>query len=270
MSNGIIVQSIISASNLIAVEATSGVDPAFPAVNIFDPQPKTITQGFPTATGDFGYYIDVDLLADRSIDTIAVLFRNASPAATWALYSATAAQGAGFLGSGLFLLENFGVTPTVNTARRHAIWAGAARTARYLRISVQEPAGAANRVVNFGNVIVGSRLPLAWNFELGSGRKIEDQSITRVLPGGETAIQRGGRTPVWRATWSNITDAEMRSLWSLLNDIGTSSPVLIVEDPDATAGQNERIHYGLLTGLDFSERTQADKQRIDLTIREMI
>ncbi len=270
MSNGIIVQSIPLAAQVLAVTATAGVDAAFPTANIFDPQPKTIVQTNVQASGAFSYQIDFDFGSDRSIDLIAVLFANASANATWQLFSTTSAQGAGLLSANSIVSEAFGISPTVKTARRHAVWAGASRTMRFCRVLISEPAGAANRVINFGNLIIGARVPLEWNFELGSGRKIEDQSIARTLPGGETAIERGGRTPLWRATWSNITDTEMRGVWSLLNDIGTGSPLLMIEDPDATAGQNERIHYGLLTGLDFFERVQEDKQRIDLTIREMI
>jgi hypothetical protein len=270
MSDGIIVQSIPLSAQVNAVSSTAGVNPAFPTQNIFDPQPKTVMQTNVQASGSFFYQIDFDFGVDRSIDVIAVLFCNASAAAGFQLNSATFAQGIGLLATGNFVSETFGVTPTVNTTRRHALWAGTARIMRYLRIIITEPAGAANRTIRIGNLVVGARLPLAFNFEPGSGRKMEDQSIIRSLPAGETAIERGGRTPLFRATWSNIYDAEMRSLWSLLNDVGTSAPLLIVEDPDATAGQNERIHYGLLTGLDFTERSQEDKQRIDLTIREMI
>ena len=274
MSDGVILQPLPLAGRIMGTASTMPMDAAFPVTALLDPQPKTVLQTQPlVSAGTFYLDIDFDFGADVSIDTVAVLFSNLSLAGgTWQLNGATAAQGAAYLNTGpsIFMTDAFGVTPTTNASRRHAVWAGALRTLRYLRVRLADTAASAERLVRIGNIVIGSRLPLTWNFELGSGRKIEDQSITRTLPGGETAFERGGRTPLFRATWSNITDAEMRAVYSLLLDLGTSAPLLIVEDPDATAGQNERIHYGLLTGLDFNERVQADKQRIDLTIREMV
>jgi hypothetical protein len=271
MSDGIIVQPFSLAGRVLAVGGSVAIDSAFPVTNLLDPQPKTVVQTQTAGAGAFSLTIDFDFGADVLIDTIAVLFCALSADGAWQINSATSAQGASYLDTAPsnFVAEPFGVTPTTTTTRRNAIWAGAARTLRFLRIGFFESATAGIRVIRIGNIVIGKRLALQWNFELGSGRRLEDQSVTRTLPGGETAVQRGGRTPLFRATWSNISDAEMRAVWSTLLDVGTSAPILICEDPDATAGQNERLHYGLLTGLDFSERVQQDKQRIDLTIREM-
>jgi hypothetical protein len=271
MSNGIIVQPIALFGKILAVAGSVSVDSAFPITALFDPQPKTIVQTQPTGAGSYNLIIDFDLGADMQIDTIAVLFTNLQPGAAWQLSAATQAQGAAYLATvpANFVSTSFGVLPINTPSRQHGIWAGSAITMRFLRINLVAPASN-ERVLRIGNIVIGARVPLAWNFELGSGRKIEDQSIIRTLPGGETSAERGGRTPLFRATWSNIADTEMRAIYALLLDLGTSAPLLIVEDPDLTAGLNERIHYGLLTGLDFTERSQEDKQRIDLTIREMI
>jgi hypothetical protein len=271
MSNGIIVQPIALSGKVLAVSGSVPVDSAFPITALFDPQPKTIVQTQLTGPGSYSLVIDFDLGGDTAIDTVAVLFTNLQPGAVWQLCAATQAQGAAYLPTGPanFLSTSFGVLPSNNSSRQHGIWVGGAITMRFLRIILTAPTNN-ERVLRIGNIVIGARVPLVWNFELGSGRKIEDQSIIRTLPGGETAPERGGRTPLFRATWSNIADTEMRAIYALLLDLGTSAPLLIVEDPDITTGLNERIHYGLLTGLDFTERSQVDKQRIDLTIREMI
>ncbi len=142
---------------------------------------------------------------------------------------------------------------------------------RYLRVYLRDlPASNPEGVVRAGIIAALKTIIPFWNFEDGAGRKVEDQTTTRLLPGGETAVERGGRTPVWKASWGDLTDAELRSIWSLLMEVGTGAPIVAVEDPDAVVGQNECIHYGLFTALDFTERTQADKQRIDVVIREMV
>ena len=272
MSNGIILRLIPLLASQITVTAAASVNAAFPAANIVDVQPKVVVQSNPSGAGSYDLVFLIDLLADTAIDTAALMFTNASAAATWDVRGSTSATGPS-LGTMTTLLAStgFGMTPTTRENRRHGLMALAAPfTCRYLRIAITDTTANPETLIRAGIIAVGQRITPGSNFEIGSGRKVEDQSITRTLPGGETAIERGGRTPLWRGTWSNLTEAEYRSLWSLLMEVGTGAPVLIVEDPDAVTGQPEAMHYGLLTSLDFTERQQIDKQRIDVTIREMI
>jgi hypothetical protein len=272
MTKGIIVRPVpIAPAQISAAAAPAGINAAFPATNLADPQPKTVVQSNVTAAAFHDISFTVDLGADTPFDVLALLFTNSSGAGIWAVRANPAADGGFVFATSVQLFEvPFGVTPTTRGARRHGLWLAPAPVVyRYLRFYLQETSANAEQLIRIGLVVVGQTVALADNFELGSGRRIEDQSITRTLPGGETAVERGGRTPLWRATWSNVSDAEMRAIWSLLSEIGTGAPLIICEDPDATPGLNERIHYGLLTGLDFTERVQQDKQRIDLTIREM-
>lgn len=280
MSDGIIARIIpLAASAYTGTSGYWGINANFPAANLADPQPKTVVQGN-TGTGFIGVVVDIDFGRSVDFDGLAVIGTNLSTASGfWDVFSSGDGVPLPALGSETsfnrlpFTGVNgaFGVAPTTRAATRSAVVFGSTIARRYLRVYLRDlPASNPDGVVRAGIIAPLQTVPLAFNYELGSGRKPEDQSVIRTLPGGETAIERGGRTPVWRATWSNITDAEMRSLWALLNEIGTGAPLIICEDPEATAGQNERIHYGLLSSLDFNERTQADKQRIDLTIREMI
>lgn len=279
MSNGVIARLLPRpASAYVGTSGYYGINAAFPAGNLADPQPKTVVQGN-TGAGAIGIVIDIDYGADVDMDGLAVIACNLSAASgIWdafatvngtplpAIGAETGGQRLAFAG----INGAFGMAPTTRSAVRHGLALGATVSRRYVRVYLADLlASNLDGVVRAGIISAVKTVPLAWNYELGSGRKVEDQTITRALPGGETAVSRGGRTPVWRATWSNATDAEMRDLWALLLELGTGAPLVVCEDPDLTTGLNERIHYGLLAGLDFTERTQADKQRIDLTIREM-
>lgn len=277
MSNGMIVRLVPLSGSMFAVGASTtwGIDAAFPVGNLADRQPKTVAQTAAATSGtDFNFQINLDLGADVSIDTLAVMFTNLSSTATWTVYAGPASDGGFVLSGGNLIVATgaFGITPTTRENRRHGLWTvGAPISRRYISILLTDtPAANLEQVVRAGIVAVGQRLMPVWNFELGSGRKVESQSIVRQLPGGETLTEEGGNTPIWRGTWSNLSEAELRSLWSILMEVGIGKPLLIIEDPDAVTGQAEAIHYGQLTSLDFHERVQLEKQRIDLAIRELV
>lgn len=279
MSNGIIARLIpLAPAGYTGTAGINGINPNFPAANLGDPQPKTVIQSN-TGAVSIGMVVDIDYGANVDMDGLAVLFANVSASATldafatpdgtpMPAFGAETPHRLPFAGLG----GAFGVAATTRNRVRHAVAFGAVVARRYVRIYVVDlTANNPDGVVRIGimSALKTVQLSADDNFELGSGRKIEDQSIIRTLPGGETAIERGGRTPVWRGTWSNLTEAQMRSLWALLSEIGTGAPMLFVENPDAVVGQNEGIHYGLWRSPDFHERVQLDKQRIDMTIGEM-
>lgn len=280
MSNALIVRlQPLTAAMFTPRIAYAGINPAFPAGNLADRQPKKVCQGN-TGSNPIGICFDIDLGADTAFDTVATIAANLSVSnGLWAVYGFTAAAGLPALGSegaGAQLFGSggaspFGIAPTTRSPVRSAFLTGASVTRRYLRVYLQDLPGANPAgVVNAGVFCIGQKLAPAWNFELGSGRKIEDQSVPRTLPGGETYTEEGGRVPMWRGTFSNLSEAEFRQAWSIMQEIGTGRPLLFIEDPDALAGQAEGIVYGQLTALDFTERVQLEKQRIDLTIRALV
>lgn len=280
MSNGVICRLVpLTPAMFTGRAAYANINTAFPAGNLADRQPKTVCQGN-TGSSPIGICVDVDLGADTAFDTVAIIAANVSASSgTWAVYAFTSAaglpalgsEGAGALVFGMAASNPFGVAPTTRLRTRCGFARGTSISRRYLRIYLQDLPGAnPDGFVNAGVLCIGQSLAPVWNFELGSGRRIEDQSTVRVLDGGETMTERGGKVPVWRGTWSNFTEGEMRAYWSILQEIGTSEPLLIIEDPDAVAGQAEAIHYGQLVSLDFHERVQLEKQRVDVTIRELV
>jgi hypothetical protein len=279
MSNGQIVRLIpIAGSQFNGRAGYAGIAGNFPASNLADIQPKKVCQGG-AGGGTIGIQVDLDLGADTAFDTIAALYTNLSLTASWAVYGWTNAAGLPALGAegpGDLILGSpnfggFGVAPTTRERRRHGLLQGASITRRYIRFSLQDTAAAnPDGFVNCGNFVVGQSIRPEFNYELGSGRKIDDQSIIRVLPGGETVPVRGGRTPIWRGTWSNLSEAELRQIYSLMLEVGIGSPILAIEEPDSVTGQCEGLHYGLLEGLDFNERVQLEKQRVDVRVRDLV
>lgn len=280
MTNGFIARLLpaaYSADATFGAGSALGINAAFPAAQLADPQPKAVLRTAAAPAGQaLSLVLAIDLGSDQPIDMVAAMFTNLTSAATWAIWASTAAQGPAVETAPQQLLASsaFGVAASV-PGRRHALWlATAPITRRHLRIRINDTAANADRFIQIGLALVGRRLALGQgeyaNFELGSGRRVEDLSIIRQLPGGETHVERAARVPNWRATWSGVTEAHYREAWALLMEAGESAPMLAVEDPDAAPGQPEAMHYGLIQGLEFTERVQIDKQRLTLRIREML
>ncbi|MCU0892075.1 MAG: hypothetical protein MUE77_10085, partial [Sandarakinorhabdus sp.] len=259
--------------------AGSTVDAAFPATALANVQPKVVTRT-PVGSGNRILVIDIDFGTNTTIDALAALHTNLWPGGIWQAFGATAAQGP--LGTifsepiarrlfGQSGWVAFGTAPTTRENRSAALLLGGPHSIRYLRVYFSTDQASFAEV---GTLLPLQRLTMGQgpyeNFELGSGRRVEDRSQVRALPGGETAIERGGRVPVWRAAWSNLTEAQYRELWDLLMEVGTGAPILAAEFQDGSTGQAEALHYGLIQSIDFSERVQLDKQRIELRVQELV
>lgn len=280
--NGAIFRIVpFAASQVTAAASPAGVDSAFPASALANIQPKIVARSG-TGGSPRQMVIDVDLGADTAIDGVAALHTNLAMDGAWHILGRTAATGPfGAAGTetnpdrlfGQTGYTAFGTVPTTRENRRFAlaVASGAGPTVRYVRVFLRE---ATAPFIEIGTLLVLQRLALGqeWNgnFELGSGRRVDDRSQIRALPGGETGIERGGRVPQWRASWSNATEAQYQELWSLFMEAGTSAPILAAEFQDGSPGQAEALHYGLIQSIDFSERVQLDKQRIELRIQELV
>ena len=259
--------------------SSSGFNPAFPPSALANIQPKVVARSDGSGPN---YVIDIDLLADTTIQAVAALHTNMALTGQWQIFGATAAQGPLGAYDGepanrrLFSQTgyvSFGTTPTTREGRRAALAVATTidPVIRYLRVYLRDTVTAFREI---GTLLVLQRLAMGQgpyeNFELGSGRRIDDRSQKRALPGGETAIERGGRAPEWRAAWSNLTEAQYRELWSLLIEVGIGAPILAAEFQDGSTGQAEALHYGTIQSIDFTERVQLDKQRVELRIQELV
>lgn len=281
MANGFLLRSLALAAGNFggASYSTVGINASFPVASLANPQPKVVMQTNAYAGGTPRTMVEIDLGADTSIDTLIAMHATCGPSMTWRIYGANAAtglpaintEGAGLQIWGFTGFQAFGQAPTTGLIRRGAVVAGTAVTVRYLRVYFEEVASTnPYGLFSLGTLAVGRRLQPNFNYEFGGGRRVQDRSTIRELPGGEIGRNLAARVPITRVTWGDLTDAELRSLWSLLLDVGESEPVLLCEDPDPVTGQNEGLHYGTLSALDFFERSAPDKSRIELRLREWL
>lgn len=146
---------------------------------------------------------------------------------------------------------------------------------RYLQLVVGSNVPSSDTDFRAGCLLVGSRIQPGGELgglDWGAGRRVLDLSSVRVLPGGERGVWKGAKVPEVRGTFSHLTDVELRRLWELQSLVGESEPVLLVEAPDTggAVGANERIHYGTLVGLDFFERRQSDKSRVEVRLQHWL
>ncbi len=280
MANGFLLRRIPLTAGALSWPAWGqGFNPQFPLGNLVNVQPKVVAQTDLAPSGNFFALIEVDLGADSVVDTLVLMHTNLSSAAQWRVYGVPAATAFGSPDtepSGQLILgftgwTNFGVAPTTLQRRRNALAIGSPVTVRRLRIYVTDnTAQNLEAVIRLGTLGIGKRWEPAFNYEFGLGRRVQDRSAKRELPGGEIGRNLAARVPITRVSWGDLTDAEIRSLWSLLLDIGESEPLFLCEDPDPLPGQNEGLHYGTLQGLDFFERVAADKSRIELRLQEWL
>lgn len=263
------------------ISSNAGVN----ATALADPRPK-IQWDFATP-GPWTAAIDLDLLVDRSMDTVALLFHSGRTGGTWAAYGRTQAQGAPggfFVDDPATLLwpdEAWGSTPTsadgvFRDPYRHAVKPlSVPVNIRWLRIYLDWPVFEASVPFQAGVLAIGRRWQPGGHLgglDWGAGRRVADLSTVRVLPDGGRGIWKGAKVPEVRGSWSHLTDVELRDLWAVLKASGESEPILMVEAAD-TLGEtatNDRIHYGTMVGLDFFERRQSDKSRIEIRLQHWL
>jgi hypothetical protein len=200
--------------------------------------------GYHTATAANGYVSNV------SIGNNANYALNASPTGVT---------------PGLNVVGNL-IAPSTSTdpLATHALFTFNTINGQYVRITLAS--GAAS--FDVGIVAVGKSFVTAWGHEYGAGRPIEDTSGVERLKGGAFGIDEGVIIGGYQWTFGDLTDAELAELYILVRRLGISRSVFVVEDPDYTAGLNERIHWGLFDKLEAYERLVPGASRWNFKIRD--
>ena len=251
---------ILSPSPVSAVAASRGTG----AANLLKDDPKEVWADSAVSTAA---NIDVDLGSVTSIDTVFLGY--VTPPAAGASWTITGGA-AGYTdtvvkaGGALRAIDSTGQSPALS----HAFWHGAAVNVRYLRLAVTQPAGSA--ALTAGVVMAGAAFVPVWNNEWGGGRRVIDSSAVTGLPSGGFAIVDGARKGSYTWTLGDLTEAEVDTLYAMQLDRGASKPLLVVEDPGATTGQRNRIHYGLLTSLQQFERRNAKQTKWAFSLEEWV
>lgn len=176
--------------------------------------------------------------------------------------AAPADQGLLFLNVGMSALSSSAAPP-----RRHGLFRFPAVLARFITVAFNQPA---NPILQVGLLLVGVAFQPTHNREWGSGRQIVDTGSREPLLGGGFGIGEGVRKAVFRWNLGDLTDAEVESLYDMALDRGETRPILVVEDPDATTGLNERIHYGLFDRFDAYERLGPGRTTWALSVTQWV
>jgi hypothetical protein len=249
---------ILQPTPIAAISASRGTG----AANLLTPHPREVW--IDSAVGSAAS-IDIDLGAVRVVNTICLAHvRPPHVNATWTITGGTADYTSIAIATGATLR-----VPDVNgrsPALSHAFWYGDAVSARYLRLALTQPAGSSP--LSAGVVMVGRALVPGWNHEWGSGRRPLDTGSSTALPDGGFAVVEGVRKSAWYWTLGDLTDDELDALYEVALDRGETRPLLVVEDPDRTAGLRRRLHYGLFRQLREFERAQRNRTRWELQIEE--
>lgn len=148
--------------------------------------------------------------------------------------------------------------------RSHALWHGPVRQVRHLRITINQPAAASP--ISIGTLMVGKAFVPRFNREHGAGRGVIDTGSTTPLANGGYAVVEGKRKGSFAWSFGDLDAAEVDALYELQLQCGDTSPVLVVEDPDATAGQFHRIHYARFAALKQYKRRNAAQTRWEMEI----
>lgn len=211
--------------------------------------------------------IDIDLGREQVIDTLFLgCVANAASAATWSITCGTAGYDelALQLDELLRVPDRFGRSPRVT----HAFWTGDDVLARYIRVAVMQPAGAAP--LSIGALMAGLSFVPQYNQEWGSGRGVQDTGVMTRLPSGGFVLVEGARFGTYKWTLGDLTIDEVEALYELQLDRGETRRVLVVEDPERSAGLRNRLHYGLFTGLRPYDRRNAKQARWEFTMSDLV
>lgn len=245
-----------AAISAIAVSRGSG------GANLLTASPK---EAWVDSTVGTAVDIDIDFGAAIPVDTVCLGYVTPPDAgAVWtitggaAAYTTITLKAAGALRA----VDSAGQSP----AMTHAFWTGAAATIRYLRLSVTQPAG--QPVLSAGVVMAGAAFVPTLNKEWGAGRGVIDTgSATQLIDGG-FGVNEGARKGSYSWTLGDLSIDEADALYTLLLGVGETRPVLVVEDPAATTGQRNRIHYSRFAGLKKYERRNPKQTRWDFQVED--
>mgnify|MGYP000619081529 CR=1 FL=1 len=200
--------------------------------NLATPDPKETT-----VLSGTGGYIYLDMGESIAVDTWFFGFIGPTTTSIGAIYSTDAAwTGVTYVGDILSLGPS-------TARRRHAFGkAVSPTTSRYWRITYANSAAS-----TLGIVAIGKSIQPAYGHEWGSRRGVRDMSEVTPLRGGGFGIERGARAGGYEFTCGDLTDAEVESLYDMVQEVGESSPVVVCRDPALTgADLNAALHYGLL------------------------
>jgi hypothetical protein len=248
---------ILAPSPIAAIAASRGSG----AANLLTADPREVW--IDSATG--AATLSIDLGAVRAVDTVFLGFvADPADAATWTITGGVAAHGEFVIQAATAMRAPD--APGLRAAVSHALWHGSAVEARFLRLSLSQPAGAG--ALSAGALMAGTAFRPDLGMEWGAGRRPIDRGSVTPLPSGGFAIVEGARTRYFGCTLGDLSEAEADRLEAIGLQCGETRPVLIVESAERTAGLRGRIHYGLFDRWRQYDRRNRRQTRWEIGIEE--
>lgn len=231
--------------------------------NLLSIDPKEVWRD--TAVGA-AVTISLDFGGPVPIDTVFLgCVASAAADATWSISGGIAgyAEQAILAASALRVPDRYGRFAAVT----HAFWHGNSAYVRYLRITLTQPEGAP---ISIGALVAGASFMPQYNQEWGSGRSVRDTGVITRLASGGVSVVEGARFGTYKWTLGDLNEIEADELYELQLDVGETRQILVVEDPERSAGMRNRLHYGVLTGLRPYERRNARQIRWEFTMDDLV
>lgn len=223
--------------------------------NLKTPNPKEIATTTAGA-GVYTWWFDMGAVVDA--DSFFVGYISGRSDMTASVYTATSIAGAGSV-------FRANLTIGADTAVfRHAFGQFVTASSRYWGLVIT----ASSTPTTLGALAVGKAFSPFWGHEMGAGRLIEDTSSVERLFGGGFGINEGAIVGGYQWTFGDLTIAERDALYLLALRLGISRTVLVVEDPEISAGLNERLHWGLFDRLEPYERINPADTRWSFRIKD--
>lgn len=200
-------------------------------------------EGTPPVTVAGARQIDIDLGAPTLVDTVFLGYSFSSLFRTATIFSGL--NGYAEATQGQMLPADSAGLPF----RHYLFTASVPFTARFIRITLPFVVGQ-----TLGCLLIGKAFSPAFGQEWGAGRAIGDTGSATRLKGGGFGIDDGTSFVSYQWTFGDLSADETAQLYLIQRRRRTTRTVLVIEDPDATPGLNERIHYGLFEKLSAYER----------------
>ena len=238
--------NIVIATPVLSDAATSitssGETSAGPVENLRRMQPTDVWQSTTLSP-----YIEVDLGVITQINLVALLFVNATAAATMRVRTANTQAGLtspspGY-DSGAFA---FKTSDDVNGDDGHGLaWIPASVMNQWVRIDISDASNPDGSIMA-GRLYVASALQTTYNYDYGAADGFDDNSTIDDTDGGQLIPNDGTNRVVFEFTLNTADETERHAVREINRKRGASKDVLILQNPDATTNAHDLIKYGLL------------------------
>jgi hypothetical protein len=195
----------------------------------------------------------IDLGADTDFDTIALIGLTGSTT-SWTIQVsvADAAAGPTFVAGGYdyaaVLLLAGAAMPAGGRGRSY--WekpAGGPSLVRYVRVNIA--AVAAGTTITVARLVIGKRIRPTRNFDFGAGAGVRDTGKVDWSARGVFLRRRGAKLRALGLSFNALHRDEVEeSVNPLIEQVGSTGPILLVRDPDAHAQRQRRIYFGPMVG----------------------